>query len=155
MRIEQVAFAHPDAQHLVEAVQNEYVVRYGSRDETPMEHGDLDPPDGRFYVMYQDIPVACGAWRWRDGVTFEGLGPAAEIKRMYVLPDARHRGLARELLAHLETAARSEGAAVMVLETGTAQPEAIGLYEASGYWPMEPFGFYSNSTLARYYGKVL
>ena len=74
---------------------------------------------------------------------------------MYVVPAARGRGLARGLLAALEGSARQAGADVMVLETGTAQPEAIGLYESSGYVPVEGFGYYRDSPFVRYLGKLL
>jgi ribosomal protein S18 acetylase RimI-like enzyme len=79
----------------------------------------------------------------------------AEVKRMYVVPAARRTGLARLVLAHLEATARSAGADVMVLETGERQPEAIALYESSGYLPIEGFGFYKDHRHSRYYGKPL
>ena len=46
------------------------------------------------------------------------------------------------MLAHLETTARTAGADVIILETGTAQPEAMALYESAGYQRVEPFGYY-------------
>jgi GNAT superfamily N-acetyltransferase len=52
---------------------------------------------------------------------------------MYVVPEARRSGLARLMLAHLEATARTAGAEVMIMETGTAQPEAMALYQAAGY----------------------
>ena len=52
---------------------------------------------------------------------------------MYVVPAARAPGLARTMLAHLERTAAAAGAEAMILETGTAQPEAMALYESSGY----------------------
>ena len=153
VRIDQVRFCDPDARLLVEAVQQEYVVRYGNRDETPMEPGALDPPHGRFFVAYADgVPVATGAWRWRPGLAFEGLEPATEIKRMFVVAGHRGRGIARAVLAHLEHTAAEAGSAAMVLETGLAQPEAIALYEAAGYRPMAAFGHYACSPVSRYYG---
>src|SRR5690349_20011836 len=55
---------HPDAERLVEEVQQEYVVRYGGRDETPLQPGYFDSPQGAFFVVYLDWrPVATGAWR--------------------------------------------------------------------------------------------
>ena len=64
---------------------------------------------------------------------------------MYVVPAARGLGLARAMLAHLEDTARAAGAEVMVLETGIRQPEAIALYESSGYLPIPGFGFYKDA----------
>ena len=80
---------------------------------------------------------------------------AAEIKRMYVVPAAQRRGFARAMLAHLETTARDAGADVLVLETGKEQPEAIALYESSGYTPVEGFGIYRDEPSVRYLGKRL
>ena len=85
-------------------------------------------------------PVAMGGWRMRPDVTAFGRTVAAEIKRMYVAPPARRAGLARRMLDHLEATARAAGADLMVLETGIEQPEAIALYESSGYAPVPGFG---------------
>ena len=156
LRIELVPVSHPDAQLLVEQVQLEYVLRYGGRDHTPMHDADLAPPRGAFYVGYRDgRPVTTGAWRFRDDVSRLGSSRPAEVKRMYVAPSARRQGLARLMLAHLEDAARAAGAEVMVMETGTAQPEAIALYLAAGYQPIAPFGHYRDSPQNRCYGRRL
>ena len=74
---------------------------------------------------------------------------------MYVAPAAQRRGLARLMLAHLEQTAAAAGAEAMILETGTAQPEAMALYEAAGYEPVAPFGHYAWSPRNRCYGRVL
>ena len=155
-RIEQRPVSHPDAQLLVEAVQQEYVVRYGGRDRTPMVASELAPPSGAFYVGYRDgMPVMTGAWRFRDDVQRLGSARPAEVKRMYVVPAARREGLARLMLAHLEATARAAGAEVMIMETGTAQPEAMALYLAAGYEPIEPFGHYRDAPRNRCYGRRL
>lgn len=154
--VEQCSITDPDAARLVEEVQAEYVVRYGGRDDTPLEPGYFDPPAGSFFVGYLDgLAVATGAWRRRNDVHALGSADTAEIKRMYVAPAARGRGLARAMLAHLERTARADGAAVMILETGLAQPEAIGLYTSAGYRPIPGFGFYQDAPLARCFGRVL
>jgi GNAT superfamily N-acetyltransferase len=156
LRIEQLPISHPDAQLLVEAVQQEYVVRYGGRDRTPMRASELEPPYGAFYVGYRDArPVMTGAWRFRADVTRLGARRPAEVKRMYVAPEGRRQGLARLMLAHLEATARTAGADVMILETGTAQPEAMALYEAAGYERVEPFGHYRDSPQNRCYARRL
>jgi ribosomal protein S18 acetylase RimI-like enzyme len=74
---------------------------------------------------------------------------------MYVAPEARRQGVAGRMLAHLEATARAAGADVMIMETGTAQPEAIGLYVSAGYAPIEPFGHYRHSPENRCYGRRL
>ena len=156
LRIELVPLAHPDAELLIEAVQQEYVVRYGSFDDTPMPPSYFEPPEGAFYVGYlDDVPVSTGAWRFREDVSRLGSDRPAEVKRMYVAAQARRTGLARLMLAHLEATARTAGADVMILETGTAQPEAISLYEAAGYERVESFGHYRNEPKNRCFGRRL
>lgn len=156
LRIERVGFGHPDAMRLIAEVQAEYVVRYGGEDETPLDPVMFDPPRGSFFVGYvRDVPVLTGAWRRRDDVEAFGSTAAAEIKRMYVASGLRGRGLARAMLLHLELTAAEAGAEVVVLETGMKQPEAIGLYESSGYTPITPFGHYQDSPLCRCFAKSL
>lgn len=157
LRLERRAITHPDAARLVEEVQEEYVVRYGGRDEAPIDPGEFDEGLGAFYVGYLgDAPVATGAWRWQlslpDGVQ---RGPCAEVKRMYVAAAHRRRGLARRVLALLEGSAAAAGVATLVLETGVRQPEAIALYESCGYRPIPGFGYYRGSELSRCFAKQL
>lgn len=155
-RIQRVPITHPDAARLVEEVQQEYVVRYGSRDETPLDPSMFEAPRGAFFVGYlDDEPVATGAWRLRDDVLALGSRRTAEIKRMYVAAAGRRTGLARLMLAHLEATALRAGAPVMVLETGLAQPEAIALYESSGYVRVDDFGHYKGAPLSRCFGRRL
>jgi GNAT superfamily N-acetyltransferase len=150
VRIDRVPFTHPDAQRLVAEVQQEYVRRYGGPDETPLEPTMFDPPRGAVFVLYvEGEPVATGAWRLRGDVEVFGTTATAEVKRMYVAPAGRGRGLARRMLAHLEATAHAAGAEAAVLETGIAQPEAIALYESSGYVPVPGFGHYRDSPLSR------
>ena len=156
MDIRPTPFTAPVAQALVAELQQEFVVRYGGPDETPLDPTQFDAPAGAFFVGgLDDSPVATGAWRLRPDVTALDRTVAAEIKRMYVVPRAQRRGLARLMLAHLEATASAAGADVMVLETGLAQPEAIALYESSGYVPVEGFGYYKDAPTVRYFGKRL
>lgn len=95
-----------------------------------------------FFVIYHDgQPAGCG------GVQFicDPQDPSeryGELKRMYVRNEYRGLGLAKRLLEHLERLAVDRGVAVMRLETGVYQPEAIGLYERCGYHRIPPFGSY-------------
>ena len=155
-RIERLPITHPDAALLVEEVQGEYVARYGGRDETPIDPTYFEEPNGAFFVGYLDgRPVATGAWRRRTDVLVEGTSLTAEVKRMYVVPRARGLSLARAMLAHLEDTARESGAEMMVLETGLRQPEAIALYESSGYQPIAGFGYYKDAPLSRCLARSL
>jgi ribosomal protein S18 acetylase RimI-like enzyme len=156
LRIERLPITHPDAARLVEEVQEEYVVRYGGRDDTPLDPSMFEAPRGAFFVGYLDNePVATGAWRLRDDVPALGSTRTAEIKRMYVAEAARRTGMARRILAHLEATAQVAGAEVMILETGMAQPEAIALYESSGYVRIDDFGHYKDQPLSRCYARRL
>lgn len=156
MRVERLPITHSDAALLVEEVQEEYTRRYGGRDETPIDPTYFEEPAGAFFVGYLDgEPVVTGAWRRRADVEYAGTRLSAEIKRMYVVPGARGRGLARTMLTHLEDTAREAGAEAMVLETGVRQPEAISLYESAGYSPVPGFGFYRDSPISRCFAKSL
>lgn len=151
---------HPDAQLLVAEVQAEYVVRYGGPDRTPLDPSELEPPGGAFFVVYERAetpprPVATGAWRRRGDVEAFGTRDTAEVKRMFVTATHRGRALGRFVLHHLEATARAAGVTVMVLETGAAQPEAMGLYESAGYTPIPGFGHYRWSPQNRCYAKPL
>ncbi len=151
-----VGLLHPDVVRLTEAVQAEYVVRYGGPDRTSMDASSFEPPDGAFLVGYElGRPVAMGGWRRRPDVAALGRGRSAEVKRMYVAGHVRRRGLGRVLLAQLEASARAAGSDLMVLETGLAQPEAIALYESAGYVPVGSFGYYRDSDQNRCFGKPL
>lgn len=153
LRLERVPITHPDAEALIEAVQAEYVARYGGRDEAPIDRAEFEDPLGQFFVGYLDgSPVATGAWR-RSSVKALGADVTAEVKRMYVAPVAQRRGVARRVLAHLEVTAAAEGIEVMVLETGAKQPEAIALYTSAGYEPIPGFGYYAGSELSRCFGR--
>ncbi|NUU20990.1 MAG: GNAT family N-acetyltransferase [Streptomycetaceae bacterium] len=156
MEFSALGYQHPDVRKLVAEVQQVYVERYGAPDETPVDHADFDPPTGLFLVAYADgHPLACGGWRI-SGYAEPGHGPGdAELKRMYVRPEARGRGLARAVLAELETRAAAAGQRRMILETGTNQPEAIALYRSSGYTPIPNFGYYKDSPLSVCLAKTL
>jgi GNAT superfamily N-acetyltransferase len=154
VQIRQRPITHPDAALLVEQVQGEYVARYGSRDDTPIPAGYFEEPDGAFFVGYDGrTPIATGAWRRRSDVEAHGAADTAEIKRMYVVAGRRGEGLARQMLAHLEQTAAAAGIEVVVLETGMRQPEAIALYESSGYTEIPGFGYYREAALSRCFAR--
>ena len=143
---------------LIEEVQAEYVVRYGGRDETPLDPAMFDPPRGAFFVGYRD-GVPGGHRRLaaaRPTSRSFGTRRTAEVKRMYVAParraDSAWPGDAGPPRGHRRATA---GAEVMILETGTAQPEAIALYESAGYTPIPSFGYYREAPLNRCYGRDL
>ncbi|MFD3946974.1 GNAT family N-acetyltransferase [Streptomyces sp. NPDC058579] len=158
MNIRPTTYDHPDAVKLQDEVMQEYVIRYGGEgDATPLDPGMFVPPHGLYLLAYDDEgrPVASGAWRAQDANDHGYADGDAELKRMYVIPEARGLGLARRILAALENDARAAGRTRMVLETGTAQPEAIALYTSSGYAPCPKFGHYRDYDNSRCFAKPL
>jgi len=149
MEIRVVPYDHPDAESLIAEVQAEYVIRYGGHDGTRVHPEEFAPPQGLFMVGYvDDVPVASGGWRaHEDG--------SAEIKRMYVVPSARGKGFARQLLAELELTAKRAGHHRIILETGSKQPEAAALYRSAGYTDVPGFGYYAGYASALHLGKSL
>jgi GNAT superfamily N-acetyltransferase len=144
------SYGDSDVAALVLDVQAVYVALYGGEDETPMTPDDFLAPEGTFVVAEVDgAAVGCGAFRRHDGLD------VAEIKRMYVRPAARGRGVGRAVLEDLERRAAAAGYRRVVLETGARQPEAIALYASAGYREIEPYGFYRCSPLSRCFGKDL
>ena len=148
VRTDAVPYDHPDAVRLIGEVQQEYVIRYGGVDRSPIDPVEFVPPGGLFLVAYDGSAAAgCGGWR--------AHGSDAEIKRMYVTPAARGRGLARRLLAELERTARAAGHHRVILETGSQQPEAVTLYRSAGYAGIPAYGYYACSPHSMHFGKVL
>ncbi|MEU0626554.1 GNAT family N-acetyltransferase [Streptomyces sp. NPDC057575] len=158
MNIHPRPFDHPDAVKLNDQVQLEYAERYGDEgDVTPLDPSMFAPPHGLYLLAYDELdrPVATGGWRTQDR-NDEGYSDGdAELKRMFVIPEGRGKGLARRILAALEEDARAAGRVRMVLETGDRQPEAIALYVSSGYAPCEKFGHYRMYESSRCYAKPL
>jgi GNAT superfamily N-acetyltransferase len=147
--MEEVAFDSALAERLVAEVQQEYVTRYGGRDETAVDAAQFAPPFGAFFVAtVQGEPIGCGGLRRHD----DGV---VEVKRMFVRVAYRRRGHARVLLRALEDRARSSGYDRVILETGLAQPEAIALYISEGYALIDGFGHYKDEPLSRSFAKEL
>jgi GNAT superfamily N-acetyltransferase len=114
--------------------------------------------DGQVYLPHDDASylvvvvggraVACGAW--------QALEPGvAELKRMYVRPAFRGRGIARQLIVALEEEALAADRPVLRLETGTYLPAAISLYRSAGYTPIPVFGEYVGNPFSVCFEKSL
>jgi GNAT superfamily N-acetyltransferase len=106
---------------------------------------ELDPPAGTFLVGFGPggQPVCCG------GLKDLGNG-SCEIKRMFVVKEAREGGVARALLEALEDAARRLGFERARLDTGPRQPRALDLYRRSGYAEIENF---NGNPIATFFGE--
>lgn len=127
-----------DGAELAQAMRDEISALYDGL-ELDGEHmpragpAELGPPSGAFLVGYLGAqPVCCGGVKRLDG-------HACEIKRMYVRPQTRGRGVARALLHALEDKARELGYTIARLDTGPRQAYARALYEAEGYAEVDNF----------------
>jgi putative acetyltransferase len=141
----------PDAQRLIEALDAHLASRYPpeQRFGPNLKPAQLAAGLGIFLVARVDgRAVGCGAVRLLDPAT-------VEVKRMYVEPDLRGRGVAREILTHLEAAGRVLGATRAVLETGVHQDEAIGLYRTAGYVQVACWGEYASSPTSVCFEKTI
>lgn len=107
----------------------------------------LAAPNVRFLVArYGGVAVGCGA-------LVLGSDGEAELKRMFVAPEARGRRIGSLILDALEAAGKAEGVRVIKLETGVRQPESLALYRRHGYTERGPFGGYERDPLSRYFEK--
>jgi GNAT superfamily N-acetyltransferase len=144
-------FDSPDAVRLVDALDAHLASRYAPehRFGPHLKAEHVAPGLGTFVIARDNgKAVGCGALRRRDAAT-------VEVKRMYVDPETRGHGVARQILDHLERAARTMGADRLVLETGIYQEEAIGLYRAAGFKPVECFEEYAGIPTSVCFEKVL
>jgi GNAT superfamily N-acetyltransferase len=131
----------------------EVIAEYGVRYDDP--HDDIAPTaaDATWVVVRDDdgSVVGCGAVQpWSHSVP-DAPAEVGELKRMYVRPAARGRGLSRRLLDRLAELARERGMTALVLETGIEQPEAIGLYTSYGFALMHNWGPYAADERSRCY----
>jgi putative acetyltransferase len=113
-----------------------------------LDLGAYAHPDVALFVAREGVVVlGCGAYR------LQGDG-SAEVKSMFVLPEARGRGIGRAILAAIEDALRGR-VTILRLETGTKQDAAIRLYEAAGFRCRGPFGSYRDDPLSVFMEKPL
>jgi GNAT superfamily N-acetyltransferase len=141
--------ARPPASDLIEAMVVEVGRMYGGRiDREGLPKAgpaELSPPGGGCVV----------GWLGGEAVAVGGVKALpepghCEIKRMYVVDEARGRGVARALLGALEDLARSLGHEVARLDTGAHQPHAQRLYESAGY---ATIGNFNANPVASWWGE--
>jgi len=145
-----IVAVHPaadEAQALIRELDNELSALYPEAPIKGIDLGEFDRAGGYFVVAREANCVAgCGGF-----VPLEER--RAEIKRMYVRADARRKGVAREILRHLEAEARRQGFVSLVLETGCDNLEAMALYESEGYVSIPGFRGCLGSSISRCYAK--
>lgn len=141
LNIRRSTLTSPDGARLIVALNAELTAAFP---EPGANHFSLSEQHvaagaGAFLIAYlDDAPIGCGAVRRIDETT-------AEIKRMYVDPSVRGRGIARALVGALEREARILNVKTIVLETGTRLAAAIQLYESMGYARIPLVGEYLSS----------
>jgi len=138
----------PDVAALVAELDAYLEALYPPEDNHLLSIDALSEPDVRFFVARRrGEALGCGALRIDAGW--------GEVKRMFVRPAARGLKLGRFLLARIAEEARREGLGLLRLETGTLQPEAIGLYRSAGFVERGPFGTYEDSAISVFMEKAL
>jgi GNAT superfamily N-acetyltransferase len=139
--IRRSSLASPDAIRLIAALNAELTGLFPEPGAThfSLSVAQVEAGGGAFVVAYlDDVAVGCGAVRRLDETT-------AELKRMYVDPPVRGRGIGRALVEALECEARLLGVTDVVLETGTRLAAAVKLYGGMGYTRIPLFGEYLSS----------
>ena len=142
----------PEALRLIRQLWEELGALYPEVNGPPFSPNDIVGERTAFVVAWwEGEPAGCGAFQ----AISDEESDVAEIRRMYVEPSLRRRGIARAILAELERLARECGFAVVRLETGLRQPNAIRFYETSAYRRIEPFGRHRGDPLSVCFEKVL
>jgi GNAT superfamily N-acetyltransferase len=126
------------------------------------ELADRDGEEHGFYAQFNKIDHIRHVILALDGERALGCGAikafdehSMEVKRMYVLPEARQRGIASQVLAALESWARELGFSQTVLETGSRQTEAVAMYDRNGYGRIPNYGQYIGVTNSICFAKQL
>jgi GNAT superfamily N-acetyltransferase len=126
---------HPDFRALVALLDQDLAVRDGEDHAFYQQFNKVDKIKQVVVALLENQAIGCGAIR--------AYAPdVMEVKRMFVLPEYRGKGIAGAVLSELETWATELGYARCILETGQMQPEAIRLYQKSGYAIIPNYGQY-------------
>jgi putative acetyltransferase len=137
VQIEHVSTPTDDVRALIAGLDAELNAAYSAEQRHGLNIDRIFQPGVRFFIARLDgQPTGCGGVAINDGL--------AELKRMYVRPSARGHGVARAILARLESEAQAAGLTRVALETGDAQLAAIRFYEAAGFTRCEAFGAYAS-----------
>lgn len=126
-----------DFQELVALLDQDLQIRDGDEHSFYAQFNKIDKIRHVVVAYAHGEAVGCGAIK-------EYSAGVAEIKRMFVRPEKRGRGIAGRILAELETWAKELNYSECILETGVKQPEAIRLYQKSGYEKIPSYGQYLN-----------
>jgi GNAT superfamily N-acetyltransferase len=136
IKIVRTSSDHPDFVGLVRLLDADLAERDGEEHSFYVQFNKVDRIRHVVLAYEDDEPVGCG--------TLKEFGlNIMEVKRMYVPPPHRRKGIASRVLSELENWARELSCTACVLETGKRQPEAIELYRRSGYTVIPNYGQYA------------
>jgi putative acetyltransferase len=124
-----------DFKSLISQLDQYLAVVNGEQNAFYAPNNVLDPLDTVVIAYYNDKPVGCGCFKKYDA-------SSVEIKRMYVNPNIRGKGIASKVLNELETWAKEQGFTQTVLETGVKLDDANALYRKQGYHIVPNYGPY-------------
>lgn len=137
-----------DFQKLVQELDADLRIRDGEEHSFFAQFNKIDSIRNVVVAYEQEAPVGCGAIKYYDENTME-------VKRMYVPPEYRGRGIASLILVALENWAKELGYKKCILETGEKQPEAIALYHKNQYNVIPNFGQYADVPTSVCFEKLL
>jgi len=126
----------PDFKNLISKLDKYLSVVNGDDDAFYAPNNVLDPLNTAVIAYYNNKAVGCGCFKRFDE-------QSVEIKRMYVDPELRSRGIASAVLNELEKWAKESGFEYAVLETGLKLDDANALYRKQGYEVIENYGQYA------------
>lgn len=137
-----------DFRNLVRELDKDLAIRDGDEHSFYAQYNKIDKIQYAVVCYIENLPVACGAIKeFQTGVM--------EVKRMYVIPSMRNKGIAVQVLEKLELWAKELGNYKCILETGKKQPEAIRLYQKSGYSMISNYGQYEGVENSICFEKIL
>lgn len=147
MHLLKLQSSNNDFQALVHQLDAELAIRDGDDHAFYHQFNKIDAIKHVIVAYIDEKPVGCGAIKeYATGVM--------EVKRMYVPLAMRGKGIAGEILTALEAWAQELGYEKCILETGIAQPEAIRLYEKSGYTRISNYGQYAGVENSACFEKI-
>lgn len=135
IHLKRTTSANPDFRTLVNQLDHDLRIRNGAMMDTYDQFNIIENIDTVVIAYLDEAAVACGCFKSFDA-------RSVEVKRMFVQPAARGKGISGHILQELESWARELGFTHTVLETGSKQVEALSLYPKAGYQPIPKYGPY-------------
>lgn len=148
MNLKRTNHTNENFQSLIKLLDKDLRGRYPEDQDEYDQYNKVDQIDHVLVAYVDDQLAGCGCFKTYDD-------EAVEIKRMFVRPEFRGRGISKAILSELETWAKEVGFSKAVLETGTAQEEALGLYQKQGYQRIPNYGQYVNMPNSVCFQKLL